>query len=118
MDCNKAKCYDSDWDSYPCPQCHLPGVITNSAIFHLPYSIADILYTYIHLNHLLLSIEAFAPTFAVYGYVRIHTLEGKLPIEHCTLCMNGYIYIHTMCIYTLFVYIYIYIYTNSVYTHY
>ena len=31
MDCSTAKCYSIDWDSYPCPQGHLPGTLTNWA---------------------------------------------------------------------------------------
>ena len=32
MDCSTAKYYSSDWDSYPCPQGHLPHALTNWAI--------------------------------------------------------------------------------------
>ena len=30
VDCSAAKCYNRDWDSYPCPQGHIPRTLTNS----------------------------------------------------------------------------------------
>ena len=31
MDFSTAKCYSGDWDSYPCPQGHIPHTLTNWA---------------------------------------------------------------------------------------
>ena len=38
MDCSIAKCYNREWDSYPCAQGHIPHALTNWANQH-PQSI-------------------------------------------------------------------------------